>query len=572
MLLGALVTAVSRDRFRTMSHADRVAAVAVAEAGVADVVEHLIRQPDFDSDLINVPGPAGRGTYTVRFHRSGPSVAENESVNNRGTATVEGPRGPTTVPPGSVDLVVEATVGSVVHRIEVLLIQQASVADEHPLMATGNIYLSGDLTVDSVDGLLGTATTEGSVHSNSRPGTVEWTREVSGDQAFLTGAASCSCTQSTSVNFQGTQGVDYFTGGPNQRGARTRSIPSLNVAAAVADMSTRPTPSINSSGPTVLTAGEYFLSGTTSIPDNLVLEQGAYLFVDGDLDVAGTVEGAGRLMVDGDVELFGGPFVAGGQDHFVSVFAQGNLKLKGHNAVSRMESLAATDTTADALVTDITTAVNQFQAAVTANDASAAEAARMQLGEGGGAQLFAQLRDLVAAQSANDPTQRFLEKKFDHLSDFYGAYDSVHGVAFSSSNPISDAVDVRALVDEALQRNHPDLLNISRTFSGQITRQQLGAAHLRGFFYSSGALRVENGVSILGALVADNGTGGGTFENYLSPVDGATYAPSGRTNTSSGAGTIRMKSGSRLTIDQTLYNSGTSASLSPVRIAAWLKR
>ena len=149
------------------------------------------------------------------------------------------------------------------------------------------------------------------------------------------------------------------------------------------------------------------------------------------------------------------------------------------------------------------------------------------LGEGSGGQLFEQIKAGVAADPTNDRTKDFLYQKMDKLSDFFGNYESVTGSGTISTDSM-DGSTTGGLVDFALRRSDTDLQKITSTVSGQINRKELGYSHFRGVLYSSGTLTVEDGVSILGAALANDGTGGGTFDNFLVPVDGSSYEPSGR--------------------------------------------
>lgn len=425
------------------------------------------------------------------------------------------------------------------------------------------------MNVDAIDGLeTGYVSGGRTVHSNNRPGTVEWTKQSGSDQAYFDGDVTCSCSQTTAVNMQGTLSSDYFLDS-EQRAVPTIDIGGIDVARAVSDNSGNPSPSFNFSGKSVLPAGDYHVSGNVTLPDDLILEDGANLFVSGDLTVDGAVTGNGKVMVDGEVSMYGDVFTTGNSDHFVSLMSSGNLRLSGFDGHDRLAQLAGSDPTLDGQMAQLDALLSDFQTAVDNGDTTAAETARVALGEGPGAQLFEQIKAGVAADPNNDRTKQFLEKKIDKLSDFFGDYEAVTGSTTIMSDTM-DGSDTDGLVDFSLRRGNTNLQKVSRTLTGQINRKELGYSHFRGVLYTSATLRVEKGVSIMGAALANDGTGGGAFDNFLVPVDGTAYEPSGRLSGSKGV--IRMRDGTRLTVDRALMAGGGSGGSRNVRIAAWLRR
>lgn len=569
LLVGGLLMAVRHDKFRTLSYTDDVAATYLGEAGVADVIDRIMDDPSFSADLIDVAVPGRPGSYSVTW--SDPALAgPQSSINNlAGAATVNGPRGPNTVPPHSVELVVVAKAGHTERVTQLILLAPVAAADATPMAATGNIYLRGNISVDSIDGILGGYVSGGkTIHSNSRPGTVRWRKENSTDIARFDGDVSCSCSQTTAVNLEGSNGTDYFADN-EQRAVPTISLPSMDVARAVGDNSSHPAPTLSPTGPTILPAGSYYVGGGLSLPDNLVLEDGANLFVSGNLDVDGSISGTGKIMVDGRVQMRGSEFIGGGQDQFVSLFASGNLTLSGFDGEDRLAQLAGSDPALAANLASVDTALGNLNAALAADDEVAAQTARAELGEGAGAQLFEQIRAQVAADPSYDETTAFLERKLDVLSDYLGDYQTVTGSGSIMSDNM-DGTSTGGFLDFALQRSDSDLKNVNQTLLGQVTVAELGHSHFRGMLYSNGRLRIENGVSVLGSALADDGRGGGSFNSYLSPVDGTTYTPAGRMGSN---GTIRMEGGTRLTIDKAMMAGGGGGGASGgVRIGSWLRR
>lgn len=569
LMVGALLLVLRQDRFRTMGYSDEVAAVYVAEVGVADVLDRLMDDLAFDTDLINVPVPNQRGSYTVTWRQ--PSFAgPKDSVNNlAGAATVDGPRGSNSLPPRAAEIVVEARVGAVSRTTQLIVLAPPPPTDGSPMAATGNIYLRGNIKVDSVDGLIAGYISGGkTVHSNSRPGTVQWTKEVASDKADFDGDVSCSCSQSTAVNLQGTQGNDYFLD------SQQSAVPSINVSAidvgrAVADQNSYPAPTLNMSGVTVLPAGNYYFGGNITLPDNLVLEDGANLFVRGNLDVDGTVTGNGKVMVDGTVDMYGDLFATGNDSHFVSMMASGDVNVNGFNGDDRISALAAADPTLATNLGQLDSLLNNYQSAITANDTANAQTARAALGKGVGGQLFEQIKASIDADPNNDRTKQFLQQKMDKLSNFFGDYEVATGSTSIGTDTL-DGSNTDGLADFALRRNDSDLQNISRTLAGQINAKELGYSHFRGVLYSGGTLRVQNGVSILGGALANDGTGGGTFANFVVPVDPSTYEPTGRISGSRGV--IDMRGGTRLTIDRALLSGAGTGGGGGLRIASWIKR
>jgi hypothetical protein len=569
IMVGALLLAARQDTFVSMGYSQDVAAGLVAEAGVADVLDQLMDDPSFATDLIDQPVEGRSGTYTVTW-KDPADAGPSDSVNNFGSDTpVDGPRGADTVPQRSAEIVVTATVGNTTHVTQLVVLGAPGPSDASPLAATGNIYLRGNMNVDSVDNLLDGYVSGGkTVHSNSRPGTVQWTKETPSDQARFDGDVTCSCSQLTAVNLQGSQGSDYFVEN-EQRAVPTISLPSIDVKRAVADQTSYPSPTFNFSGVSTLPAGNYFASSNVNLPDDLVLEDGVNLFIDGDLRISGTVRGQGKIMVDGKVDIYGDTFIAGGEDNFVSLLSSKNLTVSGYQGDDRLAQLSGADPALDDQLNQMNSALSDLNAALAAGDSAQAQSARSSLGEGAGSQLLQQIKTQVSADPANDLTTRFLERKLDRLSDLFGDYELVTGSGSIMSDSL-DGTDTTGMVDFALRRSDSDLRKTTQTLLGQLSRKELGYSHFRGMLYSNGRLQVQDGVGILGLALADDGNGGGTFDNYLVPVDGQTYQPSGRISGANGS--IVMEGGTRLTLDRSLMQGGGGGGGGRIRIASWLRR
>ncbi len=136
-----------------MRHRD-VAALYVAEAGVAYAKAELSRDSAWGPQSLTQTMPNGRGSYTISFATASPGP--NDSVNNlTGPGVVDGPRGPGTVPPFTADLVVLAELNGRTRRLEVILSNGGGGPPDVdvPLLASRGIRLNGNVVVKGIESL-----------------------------------------------------------------------------------------------------------------------------------------------------------------------------------------------------------------------------------------------------------------------------------------------------------------------------------------------------------------------------------------------------------------------------------
>ncbi|MCA9795960.1 MAG: hypothetical protein KC910_29330, partial [Candidatus Eremiobacteraeota bacterium] len=174
LMVVAVISSVHQEASLTKSYHDEVAALYIAEAGLADVMSHLEIDTAWVDGFNRQPMTTRPGSYTVHFNQTGDHFERWHSVNNlTGATAVDGPRGPLTVPPYTAVIVVVGRAGSIERQLEAVVYSEGVINVQYPLMTSGIISLSGDVEVAGLKSLHGFERVAAGIHSNSgggRPG------------------------------------------------------------------------------------------------------------------------------------------------------------------------------------------------------------------------------------------------------------------------------------------------------------------------------------------------------------------------------------------------------------------
>ena len=317
-------------------HAQSASAAYLAEAGLARAISTLQATPGWTTGFQHQPSRWGQGTYHLRFG-AGPTFQTEDSVNNLlGAVAADGPKGPGTVPPHCALLVVSGQCGMVRRNLEALVGPRTLQSVGGPLLAQGPIHLEGNNLMDGIE-TYGGAQVQVQVHSNfaGQAGlpTIFWQALQATDRLTVAGNLTAVDQRPPGAVFSlnGT----YSVAGQLSSQAEI-AAPDINIPAQVASHSGAP-PATLSGGTTVLGPGDHYLSGDTSYAGNIVLSQGANLYVGGDLDLTGSVTGTGSVFSSGNVSLAGSAQVSSGNR--VALAAQGNVTLQGFDGNKYLRSL-----------------------------------------------------------------------------------------------------------------------------------------------------------------------------------------------------------------------------------------
>jgi hypothetical protein len=319
-----LVGGVSAHSQGATAHSQRLAAGYLAEAGLTEAVRRLTANPGWRDGFDRQGSHWNSGSYSLHFS-NGPAFEATDSVNNLDSdAAVNGPHGP--VAARSAYLVVTGQVGMVRRTLEATLGPRTLNSVGGPLLAEGPIQLAGNTLVDGIESYGGDIT-QVTLHSNfagtAGVPTIRWDPLVATDRLVVTGNLTAVDARSPAQVFQ-LNGSYSVT---DQLSEQSRvTPPDLNVAGEVSAHSGAPSATL-SGLTTVLAPGDHYLSGDTDYAGNIVLQDGANLYVSGDLEITGSITGKGAVYSNGNVTLSGTADVS--SNNRVALAAQGDVTLQG---------------------------------------------------------------------------------------------------------------------------------------------------------------------------------------------------------------------------------------------------
>ncbi len=595
-MVAALLSAVYGGSFSTSLHREQVSALYVGEAGVAHAMALLETNQAWTDGFDEEPTLTGVGTYTVTFNTtpSTSTVGSNESVNNlAGAGAVNGPRGPNTVPAGSVDLVVIARVGRAERRIEVLIQGGGLPATDVAGLASGRVKFKGDVKVAGVTSVTDPSPAGGGIHSNlatTDPDIIEWLDSAS-HTAIFQGTVSTRASQGINLT-----GATLNGSPPTEYDSARRPVPAVDVVAQV-DAKAGATPvTIPTLGSFVLGTGapeDFYHNGNVSLQGDLDLN-GATLYVNGDLDVNGSIKGDGAIYVKGETRFRGNAEVTTPREDKTAIYSKGSIELLGFDGTEFMDAYAAANP-GDVGVwwTDAQVALEAMQ--VTMSSHTPAELVtpghparddldeqRRVLGqassyrpwEGRSTDTFFRMADRLS----NDPnvsgeTVDFLVERFHSLDAFYDAKMRASADPADNSN-YTGSQDASVVINDWLSGTRSRVGWFDAAIDGdgssifqeaikefivltnQVSYDRIGTSHFRGLLYTNGFVYADNEVNILGAIMAiDDGS---QPEKVL---DGVTVKP----------GDLFLNNGTSLTYVEEFFDHG-AATASGISLRTWLGR
>ncbi len=350
MMLVALVAGGSTGSFLSRSHNDRIAALYVAEAGASHALARLEANSAWRQGFSSQPMLRGRGSYSLSFHPDPATqlVGADQSVNNlEGSATVNGPRGELTVPPGTVELVVTAQVGRARRVVHVIASRGTGAALDVAVLSDGRIRLKGNVSVGGIESLDNPVPLQTGLHTNyngADPEVIRWI-ESQGSQASISGTVSA--TAPSGIDLTGA----ILGGSPaTQQDAPSKAFPSIDIASEIASKSSATPANLPLSGNVVLgngTAEDFYHSGDLVVNGDLELN-GATLYIDGKLTVNGSIAGSGGLYVLGDpttpdqpaTTFRGDATISTSNDKKVAIYSRGSVELLGFDGDQFIRDLA----------------------------------------------------------------------------------------------------------------------------------------------------------------------------------------------------------------------------------------
>jgi hypothetical protein len=580
MMVLALYTASRGSLFGSLHLQRRTAALYVAEAGLAQVMEDL----ETSGFAPPPPGPwtgtmPGGGTWSVQFHTAGAPGPNDSIFNLVSPAAASSYRGAATVPPFSALVVVTGTVGDVRQVLEAVITRGGGGPPlSNALQASGAIKLKGSVKVDGVKALDDGTPVPGKIQSNASTGTsVEWDPGAGPPPPTIQITGTVSHTGG-SVDLNG-----YVPGGGDPVAGVTAAFPSVDVVSEVSAKAGSPPPAVVPFGTTVIPSGDFYHSGDLTIDGDLKLG-GGNLYVSGKLTVNGSVSGDGSVYVADKTTLMGDSKILSNEadGNNVSLYSRGSVTLKGFDGDQYLANLANADPTVfGKLWGDARATFGEMQTLLAAHPVghfgpggaqnSALDRLRRTLGQQApgdfvtGRQLntLGKIKDYIAAQPAG-PTKAFLEKKFKGLREFYAAEDDL-GMPNDQgqSNWENGIFDAGATLDSLMDGSNvsralallPDMI----AYTNSVNYDRMGSAYFRGSVYTNGYLHTTNDISVLGAVMADG-----------DPALGSETLPDGRT---ANPGDILLDNHSHITFVESMFNgAGGGTPGATLSTEAWLGR
>lgn len=568
VMVMAMVTVSRQQSFGASQHANKLAALYVAESGLALAADQLSQTPGWTTGWTDEPTVGGRGTFTIRFNTTGVNIQPDESVNNLGgAAAVDGPRGADTVPPHTAVIVVVARAGGAERRVEAVLARGTVLTEMSPLLSSGLIDLRGGLQIQGIRSLEDTEEVDAGIHSNRAGGpgaTIAWTPLLPGDRADVSGSVSSVASGAGAIDF-GSDPSLYDTGGFDP-GADVRALPNYDVPATVGANSSAPSPPITP-GLMTLPAGKHYLPAGLSLQGDLVLQEGAELYVEGDVDINGALRGQGTIFVNGDTHLRGDATLTARSR--VALVSQGDVLLEGFDGAEYLNSVpgaAPIMADVDALVrrivhhldnpTDLTTGTMTATKAFTAviGNGQILDNLKHHLGNdnvppedqwsytsGIGWDRLGNLATLLGTQPQSE-TRDFLIKKISAYKDFCDN-DNARTLLAKQAN-VQAFLDGGEVIPYAIEEvtdlagagtlppgyDLDAALGIIRNQMDSLSYDKLGDSYFQGLVYSHGNVRTTNQITVVGALAAEgdlellNGTHITYVEDFFSGDNPITVA------------------------------------------------
>lgn len=519
-MMSLSMVVMSRHRvFSGLTQHHKSQALYLAEAGLAK------SQVALEADLEWLGEAEGKvdgipGTYKVQF-----GVDRFGSVNNIGKSSpAESYRGSDSVPPNTALLIVTANVSGQTYTLEALVRGSGSVGFmTDAILASGKIRAKGDLKVDGVAALNDSKAVDGSIQSNDSSGsnTVVW---EGGGSAHIAGNVGTGGA-SSGIHMPGAV-ID----GSLEANAPA-NIPRTDIVAEVNNNMTHPAPSFVALGTTHLPGGKYSVAGA-NLSGDLVLEDGATIYVNGDLDINGSIRGKGTVYVTGKTTFRGDSQVTTNENFSVALYSKGDVRLTGFDGTAFLEAMGSDAQESLAIakgaLSDMQSALKSGPTANTGALTNAASAlGKHDEGSGsekdgildvwGGYKQPNTLGTLKSLAEAGPPgeTRDFLVERLGVMSDMFSSPDMVIGSGIGSYETRARAGFERGLTVGVVDAFFTEARNGNFEKWGQITNlvnsvnyDKLGSSYFLGAIYTQGRFIAENEVTIIGALMADADEGG----------------------------------------------------------------
>lgn len=585
MMLVSLVKAVTTQDSLTRGHHDQVAALYVAESGLADVMSHLEIDGDWRDGFNGEPMQNRPGKYWVRFYEGAGAAPDDASINNiAGTAPRIGPRG-RVVPRGAALIVVTARVGSAQRQLEAIVNSAGVINVEYPMMTSGSIELRGGVTIDGIHSLQGYQRVAAGIHSNARSlsgPTISWEPGSATAKATITGKVSAVDPRAIGSGIDFGSDASRYSVGAFERSAAQRQFPGVgDIERQVTLHASAPEPTIQPAGTTTLPSGDYHKAGDLTVSGDLVLD-GGELFVDGDLTINGGISGQGAIWASGKVTFKGDSTLQSTEK--AAVMSKKGVNLLGFDGEEYMEGFAGSDPEVRVLWDATKQALADTEELLQSSEPSSV------VGSGGpldleirklgyhpdnsevpipvvnpedalvGGNYLGKLEAKLAAQSEGE-SRDFMMRKLAGYREFFSANESGADETLATQFVNRPRVMPGAF-DAVVNAGRTDALSKLMVQVSNVSYAKAGSSYFQGVIYTNGHFFAANSVTTLGAIMVDGRGREGSEPNPLDPSE--SFRP----------GQLVMRRGANMTFVEEFFEDGENALRirGPVQVRTWASR
>lgn len=521
LMVLSVITLARSENFQAKGHHDKMAARYLAEAGLAEARQKLSEDPTWEDGFNDQASSFGKGIYRLKFHTSTGAVPADESVNNlSGAVAVPGPYG--SVPPHTALLQVTGVAGGQSQTVTALVSRRFTLPANTPMTASGVVDLAGKVRVDGLSDLEGDVV-EAGLHSFSQKSgspTVLWKPNQSGDRAVVSGKVSAAASGGA-IDF-GSDTSAYSVAGGFETDSTLQRPTQIDVAGLVQANSGAAAPTITG-GTNTIASGDWHRAGNLEINGDLVLEEGAALYVSGSLKVNGAIRGQGAVYVKDTTTLQGDAFVE--SSNRVALLSGKDVNLTGFDGNEFIRSLGPE---AEAHLDNVNATIEQMTKLIDTrspqdlmgnlgpldllkHQISARPNDRV-LDPGMENNQLGRLVEIVEAQPAS-ATRDFVLEQMKGYNDFFywepGQNFSAEAREFIAEPSVHQPYALQAVLDigAGFYEDPGEALHKVRYIVGNLGYDKLGTSFFQGLVYSNGNIHADNGVTVIGAMVADGKTG-----------------------------------------------------------------
>lgn len=526
----AMLGTSSRGLFSAGQYQRRVIAQQAAEAGLARAMSTLEQDLDFTGTLVEALPHAG-AEFRLDIVSAG-TVGPLQSVNN---LTSDSPKSsPMGDIPARAALLVSRGTAAGTEVVLRALVQEADETMGLAMLASHRVQLHDDVMIRGLESFSTNVPMPAGLHSNYT-GTgpaISWQASNPTHRLKASGDLSVS---SAEIDLDPPTQVEVAAVRTEQPQYQHLNI---DIQEMVSLHSSSPAPPpFPTVGSLTLPAGTYYLAGDRTLNGDLILSDGAQLYLDGDLTVNGSITGVGTVAVTGFTSLKGDSHVSVPDGDYLAVLSRQGVSLTGFDGTAYLQGLADSDSVVGAQWPRLRDSLQGLQAVVAlppshwAGEAgltdnpgasSSFDTHRNAVGNASGA------ANLISQRLPSGATADFLRSKFYQMRlTYHMAWHTIEDNVAFTGGPVARRAYINSILDAWLdgieqpnQGSPADALTSqSLHFSGLTPQEQAGvhrikaqieledldkpgAAYFKGLVYTNGPLYVGHELTVVGALEA----------------------------------------------------------------------